>query len=68
MTCDHNQYTMFSHTYKVCVNPSHCNYLAHDSVTNTKTCTRCGFIQTENVDGEQAEATGWLSPETDRPF
>ena len=66
--CTHKQYTILSHTYKVCVSPHSCNPEAHDYVTNKLTCNRCGAVLTENVNGVQVEVEDWLSPDNNRPF
>ena len=66
--CTHKQYTILSHTYKVCVAPYNCNPEAHDNVTNRLTCTRCNATLVENVNGVHTEVEEWASPENNREF
>ena len=66
--CNHKQFTIYSHTYKICVNPAHCNYQAHDHVTNKFTCNKCQAVLTQNINGEQIEIEDWVAPENNRPF
>ena len=66
--CKHEQYTMLSHIYKVCVSPHRCNPEAHDNITNKLTCNKCQAVLTQNINGEQSEIEDWVAPENNRPF
>ena len=68
MECKHEQFTIYSHTYKICVNPIRCNVEAHDGITNKWTCNKCQAVLTQNINGEQIEIEDWVSPENNRPF